>query len=67
MTKIQVYKKFGKYFDKDFEMFRCNSSYVYGDGNFDCADCPWREVRRRCDTVAYKEFDKSEKLKEILE
>ena len=67
MTKKKIFKKLRKYFDHDDKSFDCGHYKV--ENVLNCGDCPWVvESRgdRSCDEIAYNDFEKYHKIKEIL-
>ncbi len=69
MTKKKIFKKLRKYFDSDERYFNCGDYKV--ENVLQCKDCPWNKSRYdygklSCDMKAYDEFEKYNKIKEIL-
>ena len=68
--KQEVYDKFPEYFEKRDETYIFNCSGI-NHGKFTCYSCPWAEEQDKtldppCYQVAYKDFERHTKLKEIL-
>ncbi len=65
-TKKEIFEKYSPFFKK--HLFDCDNIEY---GTFKCGECPWNIVQRDttepiCDYKAYDEFEKYNKLKEIL-
>ena len=71
MTKNEVFEKYGPYFNHHKKFFECDHREMVD--HISCAECPWhhhsfgtRGGQGDCDSVAFKDYTRHLKLKELL-